>query len=294
MIHLQNTSYDDESSVATYALAQYFGEPLRQEARNVGVLVERGGQIAMRFVGESHGKWDASALRFLAKPSVYKLWVDSWRSKSASSELGELLSAGSEHFHIVEGGEITAPSSDEIDTVCNYLFGVLVSRGGMEAALTETTADNSGRLRNDLLSSFRELDLLANSNKATYPINPGRPVKGRESWHTVAFFQEGPKECTAMEPLDITIKSSVNVRNHASFLHIMFEDLRGSKVHGKPVSTVAVVRGGDSNLLRENDEVQYIFGKLEKSNQIVDWTNLRQKKAFLNRVEQTAFSAPLG
>ena len=107
-----------------YWLARYVPDLLRNEPRNVGVLVRRGKEVAARFVGEDDDlELDQRKLGRFPFPEVYTEWVRFWRRKLPS---GDLSQAGGYHYRLEFGGYVTDTEPDSVQVVADFLFARLV------------------------------------------------------------------------------------------------------------------------------------------------------------------------
>jgi len=291
MIIHQNTT--SSGSSARYMLAQHMANPLRKEPQNVGVVVEKDGHLHAKFIGEPEpGKWESSRLRRFAKPNVYRLWVDRWRdliSKNQDDWTDVLLTSHSSHFAVIAGGELSNTGDDTPQELCNYLYGLLVSSGGLQEAigsLQEAKGESepegqSALLRNDIASNFRGRDIMT-AHSVRYPVLADQDVKGTsKTWHRVAFYQKAEQDAWAMEPVDFTVTRPKLARDHAAYARYMFNDLHErSRTNGVNINTVALVRCHSSD--KRSDDVKRGIEILDGCCSVVNWSDPSAMKRFID------------
>lgn len=152
-----------DASAPRYLLAQYLPNVLRQEARNIGVIVWTPGVVAARFCAEKHDAPNGVDSRRiphfinLGNANAYVQWMLHWRyqlsqqaivpveggipiSKQSPDFLQVLQGYSQENYSLIEGGyfldEVTA---DNIDEAVNELFEMLVESDVEQDAEPEVT-----------------------------------------------------------------------------------------------------------------------------------------------------------
>lgn len=118
---------------ATWFVVKHVPDLMRQEPRNVGVLLEVDGQVLTRFLGEdANGGIDGRSVPQFGSHHVYKAWVRHWRSLAARGVpalFGE-AEAGrrpGDSFYIAVGGDVVlgSPCAD-VEDMIGDLYATLV------------------------------------------------------------------------------------------------------------------------------------------------------------------------
>jgi hypothetical protein len=80
---------------AQFLLAKHVPDPIRNEPRNIGVIVWSAAGIKARFQGmDKHGNFSSRNMpNFVKVPSVYKQWVQFWLAESQRHEI-EFIGTG--------------------------------------------------------------------------------------------------------------------------------------------------------------------------------------------------------
>jgi hypothetical protein len=81
----------------------------------------------------------------MPNPNAYRLWVDRWRkiiSTPVDNWQSALVSENAGNFAALIGGELLETGSDTPREVCDYLFGLLVSAGGLADAIPGVLQDD--------------------------------------------------------------------------------------------------------------------------------------------------------
>jgi len=172
---------------ARYLIVQHLPDPFRREARNVGVVVEKEGKVAARFLGESDsGAWTLSRPKGMPNTNVYRLWVDRWRKvirTSGESWADHLRSEISGQFLIIPGGEVSQTGADAAEEVCQHLYSLLISSGGYAEAMADYSIESpSIALRRDMAAEFEGCRLVPWAAPC-----PGRPIVDRNQTGAPSF-----------------------------------------------------------------------------------------------------------
>lgn len=289
--HLNTISSVSGDSVR-YFIAQHMPNPMRKEPRNVGVVVEKNGQVLAQFVGEPEpGKWEQNRLRSFSNANAYRLWVDHWRkliAKGGADWPSKLLSSRSPSFALVEGGELTGTGTDSPNDLCHYLFGLIVG-GGLADALAIEIEEQTGTLKNDVGSAFRQAGILG-EGAAPHPVLTNQEVQGTAGrWHNIAFFQKAGNRAWAVEPIDFTVNQKRGPRDRAAYAKYVFDDLRSrGQSSGVEMNTVAIVRANAP----DRDAIDVVKGLeiLTGSCDIVDWFNIPDQRRFVGERTSVAFA----
>ena len=122
-----------------YSLIQYVEDPVRNEGRNIGVIVHDRGVTCLRALGVSNGQLDVSYFEALSTRTkgngwVYQEWI-SWFEDLLSNE-GRHLEGFQRYTKRLEGGNFIVKSGGYLDdlpekkqksTIAEYLFANLVT-----------------------------------------------------------------------------------------------------------------------------------------------------------------------
>ena len=280
---------------ARYLIAQYVPDMFRREPRNVGIVLEKAGCVVCKFIGETESGWDPKKLRWANNPNAYRLWVDHWRKqldKYVAAWPSERLESDGATFALIPGGELLETGSDTPQEVCEYLYRLLVSTGGLADALSPTAQEELQlALKEDLVSEFRQQGLMASNMFVSNPIQANYSIRGASYWHQVTFYQETPRQAWAMEPVDFTSRFKNWSRDHAAYMKYVFDDLRLEKPLGnqRPVETIAIIRlePGDS----EHTAVSKGLEMLEGNCRIVNWVVESERDDFIQERLEAANAA---
>lgn len=298
---LQNTTSSasaNGSAIARYFIAQHMRDVFRREPRNIGVFVEKSDFIVSRFLGENRetGKFDGRSLSpsVVSSPKAYRVWVSHWKKaveKSGPEALNRIMLEGAPEFTIIFGGEVTETGSDSPADICEYLYSLLVSHGGLSEALGSQEADEStGELRAEIVSDLRNLGLMYSNPQSwvRHPVLADQQLRGARYWHPISMYQESTEECWAMEPINFTTPRKRTATERAGYLSHIFDDLLlRDRSEGKRVNTVAIVRARPEDL--SNKLVDYSLSMLrDTGTNVVDYFDQDSRKKFLSERESVA------
>lgn len=284
----------DDSQGVRYFIAQHMPDMMRKEVRNIGVVVEKGDSRSSLFVGQRdpNSQIDGRALRTFDDPRVYKMWVRHWQSQLASDDWEDrLLHDSKVTYSIIPGGEVSDTGGDSADQICAYLYGLLVSDGGLTEALGAETTDDAAEIRSDLRSELRKLKIMKSiaPGWCKRPVYEHFQVRGLSEWQQVTFYQEMSGGAIVFEPMNLTTRLKWHVRERAGYLAFLFDDLRRyAEKESSIVNTTAVVRVNPED--RDDTDVKFALSVLENHSNVVDWSDARQRKNFLREREEVARS----
>ena len=145
-----------------YLLARYVDDILRNEPRNVGVVVFDGESVAAKFLGEVQpGRVDLRHVKWMEGRSSYEQWVDYWRTAlddpsvlggelrgvpvGSDDVIGRLVSTSSADFRLEPGGDVVIDKDDRsLDASVDDLFERLVAPVSPPPALVERKTKRLG------------------------------------------------------------------------------------------------------------------------------------------------------
>lgn len=126
-----------------YILAKYVSDPMRNEPRNIGVIVWAPWGVSARFLGEEHGVLDGRKIpSWVQSRDAYREWMGSWRSvllhKKVPTADGEIEAAdirfldalsqkGRGNYVLSDKGSVLDPVTQEDGpALMDFLFSTLV------------------------------------------------------------------------------------------------------------------------------------------------------------------------
>lgn len=267
---------------AKYWIAQHIEDVFRNEPRNIGVLVQVGDQMAAKFIGENEAnKIDGRGLKGFPHPDVYRQWVEYWRRSIAQRQFDKLVRNGS-HYKVFEAGAVTEIDSDSPEEVAKFLYTSLVSGGYKEAFEQEKNLLNQPSLDQELVSVFRDLNILG--SEAKHPVRNDAVIQGKKITHKPAFSQENGR-LYLMETIDFTVSQKLRSRDHAGYSAYMFNDIRENKSNAEPISIVKV-REED----KESEEVRNGLAILTGESTVLYWLDQQQRELFIEERRKVAFT----
>jgi len=270
-----------------YWIAQYIKDPIRKEPINIGVFVRNTEQMAAKFLGENErNKIIKKKLSWFTNPDVYRQWVDYWREQIAKNDPRKIEKPNGSHFRVVDWGEVIDTGDDPPQQVADYLFSRLVSYGGLTEALQDKSEviTKSKPLEREFSGILRKYDLLKDRPELhiKYPIRKDVEILGSNIVHRPSFVQENGI-LHIMELVDFTVSQKKRSLDHAGFSAYMFRDIKDSR---SKVENYAIVRVSDED--KERDDVQYGLKVLENESDIIDWSDQKQQKAFVEERKKIA------
>lgn len=293
----QNTTYSESANgIARYFIAQHMKDVFRREPRNIGVFVEKANSVVSRFMGENEtGAFGGRMLsRVVSSQKAYRVWVRHWRKavqKDGAEAINRIMLEGAPEFAIVFGGEVTETGLDTAEAICDYLYSVLVSGGGLTEALGDIESDQpTVELKSEIIADLRLAGLMASNPQdwVRSPVQTDQDVRGGRYWHHVSIYQESAEERWAVEPLNFATIRKQNATERAGFLAHVFDDLiRSNSQETKRVNTVAVIRARPEDL--SNKTVEYALSMIrDTGTNIVDYFDTRQRQQFISDRERVA------
>ncbi len=273
---------------ARYWIAKNVEDVFRNEPRNVGVIVSVNGDVAARFVGErDDGVFDARKLgsKFL-HPSVYNQWRDYWRSEIVTDGgIERAVDGSAANYSVVVGGEVADIGEDSANEVCQFLFRMLVSPGGVaDAYQWNETATEDQDFRSEIADTFKSLSLLGDAQLLVrHPIMRNTTVIGRTVTHTPSFVQRNGL-LTTMEFIDLARPKAKHIRERAGWMAYMFEDIKAIEASAEAVS---IIRPSDGD---GGDAVEFAQTVLAKGSTIVNWADKAARDRFMESRRRVADS----
>lgn len=213
----------------TYWIAKYIEDPLRNEPRNVGVIVQHNSVFAARFIGErDDGVFDARKLGSkFSHPNVYIQWRQYWRTQIDAENIAIALRSSTGNYFIVDGGEIMDAGEDPAEDVCQFLYNLLVGDGPVEAYQWQADEDGNLKLASQIIAALKHLQILADEKQLfiRHPVVRDRPISGQHVTHTPSFSQRNGK-LYVFDHLDLSGSRPNATKDRAGLLGYMFSDIR--------------------------------------------------------------------
>ncbi|HEY7387236.1 MAG TPA: hypothetical protein VH640_01925 [Bryobacteraceae bacterium] len=273
---------------ARYWVAKYIEDPLRNEPRNVGVIVRMPQGVAARFAGENEeGVIDRRKLQRFKYADIYTQWLDYWRGQIERGRFDDIVVTDSAaNYYVVLGGEVADTGNDTADMVCNFLFSFLVSDGSMLQAfeLAEHTAAEL-ELPTEVSKAFAEMDLLSETPtlSARHPIQRNAPIRGGHAVHKPSFSQSNGRQYI-YETIDFNIKRPKSIKERSGWMAYMFKDI---KQENPSTETFSIVRPTADE---GSEATEYATAVLGGDSKVIDWRDDAQRKEFLNERQRVAES----
>jgi len=271
-----------------YWIAKNVEDPIRNETRNVGVIVTDGKTFAARFAGERDtGELDRRLLgqRF-RYPDVYLQWLAYWRSQIEHGRVDAILGATTPNYFVTEGGETTDTGSDSVEAVCAFLYSLLVSDGPvMQAFELGEEEDETRGLGSEISQALQGLNILSNAPKfdARHPIRREAPIQGKHVVHKPSFSQKNG-HLYVYEAIDLTMKRPKMIRERAGWMAYMYTDIKQADADAR---TYSIYR------IREDDggeAIEYAKKMLGGESTLINWTDDTARKQFLNERQRLAIA----
>jgi hypothetical protein len=274
---------------ARYWVAKYVDDPLRNEPRNVGVIVSTADGAAARFAGENEeGVIDRRRLQKFKHADVYVQWLDYWRGQIQEGRFEQIVKDRTPNYYVTAGGEVADTGNDPPAVVCNFLFSLLVSHEPAMHAfeLAEEVAIEQ-ELPAEVSSVFAELELLADAATlhVRHPIKRNAPVKGDHAVHKPSFSQMNGRQYI-YETVDFTVRRPKLIRERSGWVAYMFKDIRQESPNTETFSIIRPAPDSDS------DAIDYARAVLRGDSQLIDWRDDAQRKKFLNDRQKIAERLP--
>lgn len=288
-----------------YSLAKYVPDLMRQEPRNVGVIVADESTAVMRFLGQRGERLDLRGARLLqADSGLYADWYAYWERQvqayreSARSGGGDpeaflnRLAQYGDMFSVAEGGEF-APDEEgqSLEEMAEELFQRLVRPLDEQRALAEG-ARKPAQLFKEIRREFRHRGLLAADTQREAPeqehlIRVRAPVPGTQGAKFRPNFSQMNGHLTIMENVDYSILDGERATEHALYTASMFVDVREANAAAIGVDLIVIVQaqeGMNENAQRAGRAAFNRVGDVR----LVPWYDQGEKEQFLRERAEVA------
>ena len=268
-----------------YLVAKHIDDPFRNETRNVGVILTRGAEVYARFVGEREdGVFDARKLgtrfRFAG---AYTQWREYWRDLIHERNLDEAISTKSANYFVEAGGELTDEGSDSLTTVCDFLYKLVVSDGGANAAFDQSEEEATGSdLSADIRDALKSFNILADGRDLIirHPVEQDALVTGQKVQHKPSFSQRNGR-LSIFEYLDLSSPRYNKTKERAGWMAYMFSDVHDADPNADSFS---IVRPEDTG----GEAIEYAKTLIAKESRVVNWSDSNERSRFLHERQLVA------
>jgi hypothetical protein len=280
------------SMQARYWVAKYIEDPIRNEPRNVGVIVNSGNDWAARFAGErDDGTVDGRRLQNFKYADVYKQWLQYWREQIDAENIDDIVQAVTSNYYVSSGGEVSDVGHDSAETVSKFLYDLLVSDSPvMDAFELAVESETERDLSLDVDQAFREWAILADQPTLAvrHPIKRKQPISGAHGAVYEPSFSQQNGKLYLFEAIDFNSQRPKLLKERAGFMAYMYTDIRnalGERHQGcEAYSIVRPRTDGDG------EAVEFARAALAGESQLVNWADENQRNLFLNQRRQVAES----
>jgi hypothetical protein len=272
-----------------YWVAKYVEDPIRNEPRNVGVIVEGFDGFAARFATEREDltidrRRLGQRFRF---PDVYLQWIEFWREQINAEKIEEIVRATSENYFVVYGGEVSDTGQDTATVVCAFLYNLLVSDASvMQAFEVGTESDIERELSLDVSSALADWSLLADGPTlhVRHPIRRKQAIQGAHAVHRPSFSQHNGL-LYLFEAIDFTGKKPKLLQERAGYMAYMFSDIRHAQSNAGGVEAFSIVRPQTEE---DGEAIEYAKELLDAESHIVNWADKKDRDRFLRDRQRVA------
>lgn len=276
---------------AKYWVARYIEDPIRNEPRNVGVIVEANGVWAARFAGErDDGTVDGRKLQNFKYADVYRQWLQYWRERVEAGDIADVLAATTSNYLVVSGGEVSEVGGDDANSVARFLYDLLVSDAPvMDAFELAIESEVERDLSLDVDKAFREWDILAEhpSFAVRHPVRRKKPIKGAHTTYEPSFSQQNGK-LYLFEAIDFNTQKPKLLKERAGFMAYMFTDIRNAlQAQHQECEAYSIIRPRTQG---DADAVDFARQVLAAESSIVNWADQEQRQNFLRERRHVAES----
>ena len=282
---------------AKFFIFQMTPDLFRREPRNVGVVVEANGHTAARFFAEGlNGDIDGRRIKALPSPSAYRQWVKYWRRTLQKGGIPALVESAAEdraHFQMIEGGDVDGIGDDSARRVADYLYGLLVSDGGLQEALgisPETEEALASSLNDEIIRALSARSIFAGNSDdlafVPHPVRTGVRVEGSRGLPYEPDFVQQNGALWVIETVDLGMRGRERVKEHAGLAAYMFNDLR--QRYGNEVQPIAVVRGDEAAV--DDEASTFALRLLRNEGEIVRWWKPDEQSAFIAERQRVAMA----
>lgn len=269
---------------AEYWIAKYVEDPLRNETRNVGIVVRLDGRIDARFVGEREDKtFDGRKIKSkFSYPNVYTQWREYWRKSLDGQDINMIIDTKTVNYFVETGGKVLDVGTDSVEEVTEFLFQLLVGGGPVEA-FQWAEQDENVSLSTEIAATFEHLLLLAREGDilVRHPIVRDHPISGRHVQHRPSFSQSNGR-LQIFEHIDLSVRHQNKIKERAGLLGYMFSDI---KLLTPDAETFSIVMPDNDS---QAEPLTYAKEVLQSESVIINWLDERERERFLEERRRIA------
>lgn len=292
-----------------YYLVRHVPDILRNEPRNVGVILALGDELAARFVGEaSAGSLDLRRVSpgLVPDRQLYFEWHNYWRTKLAPTPrmspwpvMEELLRSSTPAYFVTAGGDWHEDSDASIEAVADKLYRRVVDRDArnftgaeteeVDLRVPTTAKRRSVALGDMILREFAKLQILETGESrelfADHPVRLDARVRGTNPVPHVARFLQENGQRYVMEHVDFTVADEESAREHAAYAAYMLGDIAKAPAPVPSVPIAVVNRVAPASASQEATLTQeYGLAALSEHPEvrIVAWDDADERRRFLD------------
>lgn len=272
------------STQAKYWVAKYIEDPVRNEPRNIGVIVNSDRAWAARFAGErDDGTVDGRRLQNFRYADVYKQWLQYWREQIDVENIDDIVQAVTSNYYVIPGGGVSDIGNDSADSVCKFLYDLLVSDAPVMDAFELSLEDETERdLSLDVAEALREWAILADqpSLSVRYPVKKKQPMRGAHGAVYEPSFSQQNGKLYLFEPIDFNAQKPKLLKERAGFMAYMYTDIRNAaQAHAQGCQAYSIVRPRSAG---DGEAVEFAREVLAGESEIINWADENQRGIFLN------------
>jgi hypothetical protein len=280
------------SAQAKYWVAKYIEDPVRNEPRNVGVIVNSDRAWAARFAGErDDGTVDGRRLQNFKYADVYKQWLLYWREQIEAEKIEDIVQSVTSNYYVIPGGGVSDIGNDSADSVCKFLYDLLVSDAPVMDAFELALEDETERdLSLDVSEALREWAILADqpSLSVRYPVKKRQPMRGAHGAVYEPSFSQQNGKLYLFEPIDFNAQKPKLLKERAGFMAYMYTDIRGAALaHHQGCQAYSIVRPRSTG---DGEAVEFAREVLAGESEIINWADDNQRDMFLKERRNIAES----
>jgi hypothetical protein len=215
---------------------------------------------------------------------VYLQWVSYWREEIQAGRIESILKATTTNYSVVEGGEVSDTDSDSVESVCSFLYTLLVSdEPVMQAFELAVEEDETKGLGSEISHAFAELHILRDTSDLIVrnPVVRDQAIRGKHVTHKPSFSQQNGR-LYVYEAIDFTMKKPKVIRERAGWMAYMYADIKQAE---EKAETYSIYRPTQEDA---SDIVQYAKGMLGGESTLINWADENERKRFLNQRQKVA------
>jgi hypothetical protein len=286
-----------------YLVAKYMPDVMREEPRNIGVIVYGSSGVAARFYGEVGAQPPVGApVGLFNDVELFYEWRKAWRRRLTTfnpNQLEDFIAAmvtDRGAYSVWPGGEYFTEQDPQ--GAADQLFERLVVDPSQLAQVGDSVRGDEARRRGgflavDIRKELRRLNVLASpalEKRKTQDAFIRHPVVERPSLagtldvpHVPTFYQQNGRRYV-MEHVDFTLRNTSTSREHAAYTAFMFGDLFERAKQDKDehsLTLIAIVQRTTSKQAQANQRYGLAAISAQPTARIVHWDETDERESFL-------------